>query len=779
MPRFLFLFLCALGCGSSVARADALSKSQKVDFFREVSSRNIAGLATRSDGRLISGPVLRKLEADFGTELMWDIEPLSPGNWLVSTGPSGVIKQVTLPDLSDVESAVVETWAEIATDHVFVIKHLGGDRILAGGSPRGGLYLLAAGEVVAAVNLPVDSILDILVLDAGTALVATGNPGRIYRVDLAVFESTQPVETPNTETGLEDDAVVAEVAPVPWTERGISEFGAIRDRNVRRLARDDEGRVLAGSAPDGNLYRFPVEGGAPLTLFNHDRAEVTDIFVADNNDVFASVVSAGTPGSNRVIRSATLVPETAKAGEKKEEPKPLLLEPAPQDIFAGRSSLIKLAGGDGLPETVASRGNLAFYRIVERGSVLMLAGGDDGDLVGYDRATRRALTFGGSDASQLSDLVATDDASKYLVMTNNPSGIAVLDFQAPGPRTAETRRIDLRSPGHLGAVRFGRLRGLRVPDLNLELRANRGNDENEGWTDWSRAEERDGGWYSSGLTGQYLQLRVTLPETISPDLQLDSAMVYHLPQNRRPVLQRFRIISPNFGLIPRAENTDSAVTTLGQVIGETTSNNANNTEAQRERANFLASNVVPRPGAQIVTWTVNDADEDNLRATFSLRHEDSEEWIDMVVNTTAPWVQFDRSALPDGVYFTRLVITEAAPRPKADRLRVEFETDDLLVDQSPPELLDVAVATEEGRLGVRVDGRDAMSLLYGVDLVFNNGFEEAIEQPADGIRDGRTETFFTSISAAALEGATSVEVRLFDASGNRTARRVDLPAFSR
>src|SRR5256885_8469325 len=48
-------------------------------------------------------------------------------------------------------------------------------------------YKVTGVQTCALPILPVDSIFDLLLIDAHTALVATGNPGRIYRVDLTKF----------------------------------------------------------------------------------------------------------------------------------------------------------------------------------------------------------------------------------------------------------------------------------------------------------------------------------------------------------------------------------------------------------------------------------------------------------------------------------------------------------------------------------------------------------------------------------------------------------------
>ena len=49
-----------------------------------------------------------------------------------------------------------------------------------------------------------------------------------------------------------------------------------------------------------------------------------------------------------------------------------------------------------------------------------------------------------------------------------------------------------------------------------------------------------------------------------------------------------------------------------------------------------------------------------------------------------------------------------------------------------------------------------------------------MEQPADGIRDGREETFILEEPVARTSGATALDVTLFDSAGNAVTRRLEL-----
>ena len=736
--------------------AEPLSKRTEIDFFRDVPSRNLKGLAARSDGRLVAGPVLGELAGAAPAGLLWTLAPTGESTkWLVGTGPDGRIFEINV----DATKATFSSREIVKLDepHVFAIARLPDDALLAGTSPKGALCLIRDGKLVSRVALPVDSIFDILLTSdaapsgangrgvATHALIATGNPGRIYKVDLAQF-ARAPIVPEKTS----DSKVLG--------EHGITLFGEIRDRNVRRLVRVNDGRVIAGSAPKGNIYEFPAQGGAPTILQENREAEVTDLLASPDGGFFATLTFSGGSGEGRITP-----PKTGK-----DTPDTLTVISAAPERFNGRASLVWFPPG-GFPETLTARTGTALYRMARHGELLLLAGGEQGEMLGYDLLQKLSLSFAGSASSQLNGLEPVPgQPGKFLVLRNNAPGFALLDFTGHAPREAETRRLDLGSPALLGALRFNRLRDLDGQQLAIESTTSNGSDEVEGWSPWTALRHEDGGWSAPDQRGRYVRFRLKLPEAVSSSAQLDKAALFSLPQNRRPVLQNFNLLTSNFGLIPMPESPPPPVVSVGQILQSSGPKEDDN----KRRSAFLGSQIVPVPGAQVVIWTINDPDGDNVRSTFSIRRDGEDNWTDVALNSTDSYVQFDTSHLPDGIYFTRLTTTETDPRPSADRLTTTFETDDLIIDHTPPEILESSAKTVGGKLLVTVRGRDALSLVDGIEVIFNNGVQEQTEQSADGIRDGRTETFVIELPFSRVADATSVEVTLYDAAGNTVTKRL-------
>jgi len=770
--RRLLALVLALATAAG-ASADPLSKRTDVDFYRDVLSRDLHGLASRSDGRLVWGPVLTDLKGKAPSELLWCLEPAAGGRWLVGAGPGGRILEATIdPGAATFTSREL---ARIPDVQVYALKALPDGSILAGTSPSGGLYLLRGGKVVARTGLPADSIFDLLLVDGGkAALVATGNPGRVYRVDLAAF----------AKAGISPDRVSD---PKTLSGRGVTLFGEAGDRNLRRLVQLSDGRIAAGSAPKGDIYLYPPEGGAPYIAEENRDAEVTDILPDPSGGYYATIVysggeihpiatsiqlgNAGETGLPTVGSPPTPSPGPnplpGNLGAKPRETTVDILNAAtPAERFPGRSTL-KWFGPEGFPEVLTTRSGVAFYRMARRGDLLVISGGELGEMTGFNVTTRLSLTFAGSASVQVSALAPIPGApDRFLALRNNAPGFALVDFGGAAPRTAETKRVDLGAPARLGAFRFDRVRDADPAQLSVSVRMTNSQSEADGWSAWIPMADRDG-WRADAPTGRYAQFRVTVAPTAAPTLELDRASLYFLTQDHRPQLQDFRMLSPNFAIVVPPEMPPPVITTVGQLIS------SSDRDGEHHRS-FLGSQIVSSPGTRVCFWTVTDIDNDNLTYTFSIRHEGDPQWTDLAVDSAESYVQFDTLHLAEGTWFTRLVAREAAPRPEKERLSVTFETDDMVVDHTPPVIEEASVRRDGARLLVTVRGKDALSLLDSAEFTFNNGEHHVVEQPADGILDGKEETFILELPAAKVAGATSVEVTLYDAAGNGSTRRLSL-----
>ena len=206
-------------------------------------------------------------------------------------------------------------------------------------------------------------------------------------------------------------------------------------------------------------------------------------------------------------------------------------------------------GVDGFSETLTTRQGVAFYRMCLMGDLLVVSGGEQGEMTGYDLKGRLSLTFAGSSSSQVNAIGPVQGApGRFLVIRNNAPGLALLDFAAAAPRTAQTKRVDLGVQARIGALRFNRLRDVDPAQVSVSIRTTNAANETDGWSPWAAMANADG-WRAQVPPGRYVELSLSLPASASPALQLDKASLYYLTQNRRPLLQDFRMLSPNYAIV--------------------------------------------------------------------------------------------------------------------------------------------------------------------------------------------------------------------------------------
>jgi hypothetical protein len=349
----------------------------------------------------------------------------------------------------------------------------------------------------------------------------------------------------------------------------------------------------------------------------------------------------------------------------------------------------------------------------------------------------------------------------------------VLDFAPTAERTAETSRLEFGQPSRLGMLQFSHLRDIGAESVSVDYRFGNSTDEGEGWTDWRAATREGDGFRLGDAAAKFARIRVKVPGEIAATAEIGRATLYHMPQNRSPVVQDFRVFPPGLGLIPMPDPPPPASLPLGQFLFPNQPQPQSESAPQPPQKNtFLASQVVSQPGNQLVYWNVNDPDGDNLIASLALRPVASGDWTEIAAGIYNNHLGFSTTELAEGPYILKLTVAETAPRPAADRLSNVHESDDLTIDRTGPEVQSIEVSTTSAAITIHIAASDRWSLLRGARAVLNNGTEAETILPLDGILDGRTESFEIEIPRAAATGATNAEVMVVDQAGNRTAQRV-------
>jgi len=799
---FLLLSLLTIGPVASL-NAQTLSTSREINFYRDIPSRSLKGLAARSDGVLLNGPHIRPLDlvlSEQGADLLWSAVSIGQTVYL-GTGPEGLILSLEVSD-DGVTLKPSETISLPHDSHLLALAALPDGELLVGSSPEGALSLIKGGEVIARTALPVSSILaiDVNATYEGNeyALVATGSPARIYRVDLAHFrKSGRRIEK------LDDDADAL-------AECGIELWGAVRDEAIRSLLRLPDGRVIAGSAPKGNLYEFKESGGEPRVLSENTNTEVTSL-LAWEGGFFAALTtgdtgrrtaqlarnsannvrpqptrdSANNSGGGEGAGNDSGDGEPSNEGEQgaPRSPQRPALRTAPTPKFSGSSRLLWFPDG-GYPEVAGARQGVGFYQIARHGDLVLITAGDEGELLGYDPKNRLGMVFAGATAAQVNGILPLPPTQvssatagvrstpnktlpeRFLLIGNNPASLELMDFSAAAERSATTRRIDLGSPAEIGALRFPELSDASSASLQVGLRTSESSDPLEGWGHWEPTAESpfDMGGYRAEhgpLRGRYVQFRFTAAGPDAPLFEAESPRLYLLPQNQRPQLTKFAVLP--------LSNARNGTDTLRKL--------AESTPSIGYREDLAAASSTPlHRRTRVIVWDLSDPNDDALLSTLSIRGPSDTDWQPVLVDSTQRYAVFNTDGMKEGRYRTKLEVRETAPRPVEQRLSVSFEGESFVIDHSPPEILTREILrTADGGLSISLVAQDLDSLLLGAEIRLNNGNRYEFTQTLDGILDGKRETFVIELNTEEVGSSSFLEATVIDTHYNATTQRLPIP----
>ena len=227
-PGVLCLALCL--CAASLGAASV--KIWVCDTAAEFSAGEARGVSVASDGTLLLGRVLVKVEG-VSEPVLFAAAKGRSGDIFLATGDSGKILRVS-------SSGKVETEATLSEQEVTALVVGQDGALYAGASPGGKVYRIQGSKSSLYYDTNAQYVWA-LAFDGPALYVGTGLPGEIHRV----------------------------------TASGKGErVHATTEAHVRALLLDAEGRLWAGTSGSGLVLRMD-KAGRVTTLYDSSKAEVT------------------------------------------------------------------------------------------------------------------------------------------------------------------------------------------------------------------------------------------------------------------------------------------------------------------------------------------------------------------------------------------------------------------------------------------------------------------------------------------------------------------------
>ena len=399
-------WFAALAC-SAVSFA-ATTQTWETNGYQDLLRGRIEGLSLTRDGRLIVGP---KLDTVFTSDQpqIWSIAQTPDGSLYLGTGNRGRLYKV------DAAGKGTVVWTADQPE-IFAVTVDASGVIYAGTSPDGKVYRIENGKATEYFAPGARYIWALKTAPDGTLFVATGDQGKIFRVTSAGHGEA-------------------------YYETGQS--------HVTCLALDNQGRLLAGSEPNGLLYRISARNKA-FVLYDASLPEIRAIVPAPDGSIYAaalggsvakrtSAAQSGAGSSTPMVTAPamSITVTDAQAGlvpaPKPEAPKPVVTTPAvvttaaTTDVTGVEKSALYKINPDNTVETLwSSKEENTYDLVVSNGEITFITDAQ-GRIYRMDRDRKPALIAqtNEGDATRLLEsraglIAATGNLARILRLSTGP-----------------------------------------------------------------------------------------------------------------------------------------------------------------------------------------------------------------------------------------------------------------------------------------------------------------------------------------------------------------------
>lgn len=699
-----------------------------------------AGVALTRDGRVTLAPKLDTL-AETGEAAIWAAVPAADGGVYLATGHRGRLLKV--------QGGKVETVWAAPQPEIFALAQGADGALYAGTSPDGRVWRIANNKAEEWFDPKAKYIWAMKPAKDGSIFVATGDEGKIWRV----------------------------------TGKGQGEeYYATGQTHVTSLAIDSKGRLLAGSDPNGLLYRIEAKEKG-FVLYDSALQEIRSIVEAPDGALYvaalgpaaaqkqAAAASTAATGFSQVPAVTTTITVTADAAAqtgpdlkpKVESPKPPATETAqppaaPLEIPGVEKTAIYRVAADNTVEPLWSSKEENIFDLALRGSDIYFSTDTQGRIyrLSDDLKANLVVETREGEATRLLEtqqglMVATADLGKLFRLGS--ANAAAGSYESPvhdAGNVARWGRIEWRGDAAGGRV-------------TLSTRSGNSLRPDKTWSEWRAANGP-----IASPNARYIQYKVELsagPGQSAP--AVDFVVVNYQPQNGRPAV-RSLTVTPQWGAI--LSRTTAAPASASAAYSITVSDGGDAPAASAG----TPTQTVNRTGLQqlLISWQADDPDNDRLVYSLYFRGEDERDWKLIKGDLSENTHLLEADVFADGFYRFRVLASDKLANSAASARDAELVSPPVLIDQTAPAVTIGAPRREGGTVLAEVKAVDATSPVRRAEYALDGGSWQPLDA-LDGVADSPSETFLLRLPAPG-PGEHTVVVRVYDASGNAGLAKIVL-----
>jgi hypothetical protein len=167
-----------------------------------------------------------------------------------------------------------------------------------------------------------------------------------------------------------------------------------------------------------------------------------------------------------------------------------------------------------------------------------------------------------------------------------------------------------------------------------------------------------------------------------------------------------------------------------------------------------------------VRWSAEDPNGDPIAFKVELRRKGDTQWRVLKEKLQDRYYALDSTAFEDGRYVVRVTASDAPGNPPENALSSSFESDSFVIDNTPPEILNVAASAAGAKRTFKFTAKDALSWIDKAEYSINGG-EWMVLEPVNKVTDSQSLDYQVQADNGQL-----VSVRVFDENDNVAAREL-------
>jgi hypothetical protein len=698
---------------------------------------SLTHLSLRSDGRIFLAPEFPEI-FDSSTPYLWAIAADSKGNLYTAGGGSGSgSAKVFVID----SSGKSRTFSELEGLEIHALAIDSKDQIYAATDPDGKVYKIGSNGKAQLFYDPHQKYIWAMAFNAtGDLFVATGDQGEIHRVNPAGSGSV---------------------------------FFKTEETHARSLAIDAQGDLIVGTEPGGLILRVsPAAKG--FVLYQAPKREITAVAIDREGAIYAAGVGNKVPASTP--QPANPAPATLQVTPSAisvvtinppRNPPPTLSQGA--SSVAGGSEVYRI-NADGSPKKAWSNAQDVVYAITfDAQGHPLLGTGNRGSIYRLDSDSMSTLLIDAS-PTQVTGFGRGRKGELYAV-TGNIGRVYRVGPTLEKQGTFESEVLDAGSFTYWGRIGYRSSGAISVLTRSGNL-----NRPESNWSGWSALQpdahegttlcESCGGGRVTSPPARFLQYKIELSASASkPVSDLSEIEIAYLAKNVAPVVDEIETTPANYKFpAPVLSITPSNSITL-PALGQ---HRGNSFSSSSDLSSSLSLNY--SKGYIGARWSATDENGDALVYKVEIRGVKESTWRILKDQVKDKYLSWDSTAFPDGEYVVRVTASDAPSNPRNQALEATLESDPFLIDNTPPQILNLAATSSGNKIEVRFIARDARSDIDRAEYSINGG-EWLMAQPVTKLSDSPEEEYQLSLERG-VAGEQVIAVRVTDEFDNQAVDKV-------